>query len=240
MPIGGYLVIHLLTNATTPQRRAGIFKWQVGSDPFAGLRAAGRGMVVHFLAAAVPCLRRLADHQRSDAQHQFLSLRRNIRYVLQRPPASSPSSSSSITCWKCITWASEKFNPEHAASSAAKAIDRALWVQVVYAMGILSCVYHLGQRHLDLGASPGASGPPRGPAQGELCRRRFRPRSGRRRSERSVGCEHGSMSTQARRNRRPDAARPRSLSTAMEPRCEVDVLIEDDVPDSDRADSEQQ
>ena len=35
-----------------------------------------------------------------------------------------------------------EFDPEHAASSAATAIDRALWIKVAYAIGILSCVYH--------------------------------------------------------------------------------------------------
>ena len=70
----------------------------------------------------------------------------NVRYVLQR--------TTGIIAFFFIVYhviqlhhlgsavGGGEFKPEHAASSAAQAIDRALWIKVVYAVGVLSCVYH--------------------------------------------------------------------------------------------------
>ena len=189
MPIGGYLVDPLDHQRHVAQWRAGVSSGS-RSDPFARLRSAGRGMDVHLSAAVVSRFCRLADHQRSGSEHQFLSLSAAIFATsCNEPRRSSPSSSSSITCWKCIISASDNFDPEHAASSAAVAIDRAVWVQVVYASAFWPASI-IWPTDSGPGASPGESGPLRPPSAGPVICRGFWPVSGRRRSECPVGRQH--------------------------------------------------
>ena len=145
VPVGGYLVIHLLTNATI-LNGPGAFQTQVDRIHSLGailplvewtfifiplLFHAGIGWLI--ISGAVP----------NTSSYPYAG---NIRYVLQR--------TTGIIAFFFIVYhvmqlhhlgawvGGGQFDPEHAASSAAVAIDRALWIKVVYAIGILSCVFH--------------------------------------------------------------------------------------------------
>lgn len=142
MPIGGYLVIHLLTNATLLN---GVPAFQAAVDRIHSL-----GFVlpaVEWLFIFLPLLFHafvgwliISGAIPNTSSYPYGS---NIRYVLQR--------ATGIVAFFFILYhvlemhhlGFGNFDPEHASSSAATAIDRALWVQVVYAVGILACVYHL-------------------------------------------------------------------------------------------------
>ena len=145
MPVGGYLVIHLLTNATI-LNGPGAFQSQVDRIHSLGailplvewtfifiplLFHAAIGWLI--ISGAVP----------NTSSYPYAG---NIRYVLQR--------TTGIIAFFFILYhvlqlhhlgawiGGGQFDPEHAASSAAVAIDKALWIKVVYAIGILSCVFH--------------------------------------------------------------------------------------------------
>jgi len=145
LPVGGYLVVHLLTNATILNGPAA-FQTQVDRIHSLGavlplvewafifIPLLFHGIVGWFIiSGAVP--------NTSSYPHAG-----NIRYVLQR--------TTGIIAFFFILYhvmqlhhlgawlGGGQFDPERAASSAAQAIDRALWIQVVYAIGILSCVFH--------------------------------------------------------------------------------------------------
>jgi succinate dehydrogenase / fumarate reductase cytochrome b subunit len=142
MPIGGYLVIHLLTNATLLN---GVPAYQMAVGQIHSL-----GFVlpaVEWLFIFLPLLFHafvgwliISGAVPNTSSYPYGS---NIRYVLQR--------ATGIVAFFFILYhvlemhhlGFGRFDPEHAASSAAVAIDRAVWVQVVYAVGILACVYHL-------------------------------------------------------------------------------------------------
>jgi succinate dehydrogenase / fumarate reductase, cytochrome b subunit len=142
MPIGGYLVIHLITNATLLN---GVPAYQMAVDRIHSL-----GLflpAVEWLFIFLPLLFHafvgwliISGAVPNTSSYPYGS---NIRYVLQR--------ATGIVAFFFILYhvlemhhlGFGKFDPEHASSSAAVAIDRALWVQVVYAVGILACVYHL-------------------------------------------------------------------------------------------------
>jgi succinate dehydrogenase / fumarate reductase cytochrome b subunit len=142
MPIGGYLVIHLITNATLLN---GVPAYQMAVDRIHSL-----GIflpAVEWLFIFLPLLFHafvgwliISGAVPNTSSYPYGS---NIRYVLQR--------ATGIVAFFFILYhvlemhhlGFGQFDPEHASSSAAVAIDRALWVQVVYATGILACVYHL-------------------------------------------------------------------------------------------------
>lgn len=142
MPIGGYLVIHLLTNATLLN---GVPAFQMAVDRIHSL-----GFIlpaVEWIFIFLPLLFHafvgwliISGAVPNTSSYPYGS---NIRYVLQR--------ATGIVAFFFILYhvmemhhlGFGQFDPEHAASSAATAIDRALWVQVFYAVGILACVYHL-------------------------------------------------------------------------------------------------
>lgn len=77
-------------------------------------------------------------------------LAKNIRYTLQR---ATGLIAFIFIFWHVMhmhgmgkvfaEWGGGQFDPHHAAESASGAIQAALWVQVCYAIGVLSCVYHL-------------------------------------------------------------------------------------------------
>ena len=145
VPVGGYLVIHLLTNATVLNGAAS-FQTQVDRIHSLGaflpfvewtfifipiLFHAAVGWLI--ISGAVP----------NTSSYPYSG---NLRYVLQRM--------TGLIAFVFILFhviqlhhlgsslGGGEFNPEHAASSAATAIDRALWIKVAYAIGILACVYH--------------------------------------------------------------------------------------------------
>ena len=149
LPVGGYLCLHLLTNATildSPQ----MFQEKV--DQIHSLRSllpvvewvfiflpilfhAGVGWLI--VAGAVP----------NTNAYPYAS---NIRYTLQRGTGivafffillhlMHMHHYGSVFAWL----GGGQFQPHEASSSAGQAIQAALLVQIVYAVGVVACVYHL-------------------------------------------------------------------------------------------------
>src|SRR5205085_3884793 len=147
IPIGGYLVIHLLTNATVLDSPAK-FQAQVNTIHGLGLVLPVVEWVFIFLPilfhAAVGWLI-IAGSMPNNAAYRYVS---NWRYTLQRV--------TGIIAFFFILahvihlhhlgepLGGGKFDPEHAASSAGRAIQAALWIQIAYAIGVLAAAYHFG------------------------------------------------------------------------------------------------
>ena len=182
IPVGAYLVVHLLTNASilngpmTFQEQVDrihslgvvlpLVEWTFIFIPI--LFHAAVGWLI--ISGAVP----------NANSYPYAS---NIRYVLQR--------ATGIIAFFFIVFhviqlhhlgrlvrVAGQFEPEHAASSTAVALERAV-DQILYAIGMLSCVYPLRQRTVDPRHHLGPVDQRRGPAAGQLCGRRGRHRSGR-------------------------------------------------------------
>jgi succinate dehydrogenase / fumarate reductase cytochrome b subunit len=144
---GGYVVVHLLTNASV---LAGVATFQESVDRIHSLGPALPAVEWTFLfipilfhmavgwaiiAGAVP---NLGIYRTSS----------NARYVLQRVTA--------IILFFFIVghvlhmhhygaaFGGGRFVAENAASSAGEAIQQALWIQLFYALGVLSAAFHLG------------------------------------------------------------------------------------------------
>ena len=189
MPIGGYLVIHLLTNATL-LNGVPAFQMAVGQIHSLGFVLPAVEWIFIFLpllfhafvgwliiSGAVP----------NTSSYPYGS---NIRYVLQRATGIMAFFFILYHVLEMHHLGFGRFDPEHAASSAAVAIDRAVWVQVVYAVGILACVYHLANGLWTWGITWGIWTSPAAQRRASYRRRGFRPVHGRRRPERPVGGEH--------------------------------------------------
>jgi hypothetical protein len=78
---GGYLVVHLLINATIAA--AGRVPGSGGQDPLAAVPAAHR-VDVHLPADPLPHGLRRLDHRDGPAERAALPYEKNIFYVLQR------------------------------------------------------------------------------------------------------------------------------------------------------------
>lgn len=146
VPIGGYMLIHLLTNATILDN---VSTFQVQVDRIHDL-----GIVlplVEWTFIFLPLLFHatvgwfiISGALPNTKDYRYVS---NVRYVLQR--------GTGIIAFFYILFhiihlhhlgtalGGGKFVEQQAASSTAQALQAALWVQVVYIVGVLACVYHL-------------------------------------------------------------------------------------------------
>jgi succinate dehydrogenase / fumarate reductase cytochrome b subunit len=146
-PIGGYLVVHLLTNATILDSPA---KFQAQVNVIHGL-----GLLLPFVEWTfifIPILFHaavgwiiIAGAMPNVATYRYVS---NWRYTLQR--------ATGIIAFFFIlahvihlhhmgsALGGGKFEPHHAASSAGEAVQAALWIQIAYAIGVLAAAYHFG------------------------------------------------------------------------------------------------
>ncbi len=146
VPIGGYMVIHLLTNATILDSPAS-FQTQVDRIHSLGVILP----LVEWTFIFLPLLFHAAvgwfiisGAMPNTNQYRYVS---NVRYVLQR--------ATGIIAFFYILFhiihlhhlghnlGGGKFDPEKSASSMGEAIQAARWIQIVYAVGVLACVYHL-------------------------------------------------------------------------------------------------
>ncbi len=146
VPIGGYMAVHLLTNATILDSVA-TFQTQVDRIHSLGVILP----LVEWTFIFLPILFHatvgwfiISGAVPNTSQYRYTN---NVRYVLQR--------GTGIIAFFFILFhvihlhhlgsalGGGKFDPEQAASSAGAAIQAALWVQVVYAIGVLACTYHL-------------------------------------------------------------------------------------------------
>ncbi len=146
VPIGGYVIIHLLTNATVVDSPA-TFQRQVNTIHSLGILLP----LVEWTFIFLPMLFHAAVGwlviSGSLANVGAYPYARNYRYVLQRM--------TGMIAFVFILYhlyhlhhlgsyvpGGGKFVPERASSSTAEALAP-LWVKVVYAIGTLSAVYHL-------------------------------------------------------------------------------------------------
>lgn len=147
IPIGGYVCVHLLTNATILDSSA-VFQKNVN--------------VIHSLGPALPLVEWtfiflpmlfhavvgwgiIAGAIPNTNAYPYAN---NVRYTLQRGTA--------IIVFffiiahlihlhhygAALTRLGGQFDPEHAASSAGKAIQAGLWIRVAYAIGVIATAYH--------------------------------------------------------------------------------------------------
>lgn len=156
IPVGAYMVIHLLTNAMVLNSPAA---YQQSVYSIHGL---GRLLtLVEWVFIFIPILFHgivglliLRGVVPNSGQYPYV---RNIRYTWQRV--------TGIIAFAFIGWhvfhmhgwfhnawwiesvvqplGGHRFRPFNAASSAALALQGSLWVAILYAVGILACVYHL-------------------------------------------------------------------------------------------------
>ena len=145
LPIGGYLCVHLLTNATILDSPA---KYQQAVNQIHSL-----GPIlpaVEWVFIFIPILFHAAVGWMIIAGSEFnVSAYRyaaNWRYTLQR-------ATGAIAFFFILAHVLHlhhlghfiglgQFDPEHASSSAATALGRALWIQIFYAIGVVSASYH--------------------------------------------------------------------------------------------------
>jgi succinate dehydrogenase / fumarate reductase cytochrome b subunit len=154
VPVGAYMCIHLMTNATvlggprTFQEKVDTIHSLGPVLPFVEWTFIFIPIIFHAVLGVV----RAVNCEPNSGAYRYGS---NIRYTLQR-----------VTAWIAlffIAWhvfhmhgwihsdywtknvahnlGGGKFNPEHATSTAAAALQPLL-VQILYAVGVLACVYH--------------------------------------------------------------------------------------------------
>lgn len=147
VPVGAFLCIHLLTNASILAAKDGS-QFQSAVDRIHGLEPLLVPVEIAFIF--VP----LAFHAivgvaiwltaSSNAQHyrQFS----NIRYTLQRTTGILAAIFIVYHIWQ-MHWLGEplgggRFDPHDAANTAAAAIQSAGWIKFAYAFGVVVCVFH--------------------------------------------------------------------------------------------------
>lgn len=146
LPVGGYMCIHLLTNATILDSPA-MFQKQVNTIHSLGMILP----LVEWTFIFIPILFHAAigwliisGAVPNTGSYAYSG---NIRYTLQRV--------TGIIAFFFILAhvihlhylgsyvGGGEFDPHHASSSAGQALQRSIWIQIGYAVGMLSCVYHL-------------------------------------------------------------------------------------------------
>ena len=156
IPIGGYLAFHLLTNVSVVD---GIDVYQRRADQIHELGFTTVVILLEWPVIFLPILFHgligvliLCRGKRNVAAYPFAG---NIRYTLQRW--------TGVVAFVFILWhvfemhgwlkfgwwtnyvvhplGGGKFDPQRA-FTAAEAIQSSIWVQVLYVIGVLACVYH--------------------------------------------------------------------------------------------------
>lgn len=159
IPVGAYMVVHLLTNASVlngPET----FQKQVDT-----IHSLGKALpIVEWTFIFIPILFHaifgviIIRSGKSNTSHYPYG--KNWRYTLQRV--------TGMIAFVYILWhvlhlhwmgtpfGGGKFEHEFATSSAASAIQANLLIQVGYAIGVLACVYHLANGLWTMGITWGA------------------------------------------------------------------------------------
>lgn len=141
-PVGAYMVVHLLTNASVLN---GTASFQQNVDRIHSL---GRALpVVEWVFIFIPLIFhagygfvRIYDSQANAAEYPYP---KNIRYTMQRITGMVAFVYILFHVAQLHHLGFGQFNPEHATSSAAEAIGSTYWMQAIYVVGVLACVYHL-------------------------------------------------------------------------------------------------
>jgi succinate dehydrogenase / fumarate reductase cytochrome b subunit len=142
VPVGAYMVVHLLTNASVLN---GVASFQKNVDMIHSL---GRALpVVEWVFIFIPLIFhagygfvRIYDSQANAAEYPYP---KNIRYTLQRISGMVAFVYILFHVAQLHHLGFGQFDAEHATSSAARAIGSGFWMQAWYVVGVLACVYHL-------------------------------------------------------------------------------------------------
>ncbi len=175
MPIGGYLAFHLLTNASIVD---GVEVYQRRADQIHALGVTTVVLLLEWPVVFLPILFHgilglaiVCRGKRNLTNYPYLG---NLRYTLQR--------ATGVIAFVFILWhvfhmhgwlknpwwmehvvrplGGGKFDPR-SAFTAAEAIQASIWIQLLYAVGVLACVYHLANGLWTLGITWGIWTSPR-------------------------------------------------------------------------------
>jgi succinate dehydrogenase / fumarate reductase cytochrome b subunit len=175
LPVGGFLVVHLMTNAAildtadTYQRRVdlihslGTYTLEVIEWVFIFLPILFHGVIGMIIVA------------RGKRNVAIYSYRENIRYTLQRWTGviafafifwhvfQTRGWINSEWWLQHVTkpWGGGMFEANHAAKTSAEAVQAAPWAVALYAIGVLSAVYHLANGIWTMGITWGVWTGPR-------------------------------------------------------------------------------
>lgn len=146
IPVGAYMVVHLLTNASV-LNGANTFQNQVDAIHSLGIALPLVEWIFIFIPILFHAIFGFVIIRGGRPNASQYPLRHNVRYTLQRVTGVIAFLFIGYHVWQ-LHWMGSyvgggKFDPHHATSSAATAIDAAWWILVIYVVGVLSCVYHL-------------------------------------------------------------------------------------------------
>ncbi|MGD9646064.1 MAG: succinate dehydrogenase cytochrome b558 subunit [Pirellulales bacterium] len=150
VPVGAYMVVHLLTNATV-LNGARSFQRAVDSIHSLGVLLPAVEWTFIFLPLIFHAVVGVAIIRSGTSNTSSYPYGGNIRYMLQRATAWIALAFIFYHVLQLHGWIKPlahqlnqgKFSHLHATSSAADAIQASLWIVIAYAIGVLSCVYHL-------------------------------------------------------------------------------------------------
>jgi len=145
VPVGAYMVVHLMVNASV-LGGAAVFQKNVDSIHSLGPLLP----LVEWTFIFIPILFHgilgvviIAGGLPNTTHYPHTA---NIRYTLQRATGVLAFAFIAYHIWHLHHYGSSTggghFDPQHAASSTALALQP-VWVKMLYAVGMLSCVYHL-------------------------------------------------------------------------------------------------
>ncbi len=146
IPVGAYMVVHLLTNASV---LAGAATFQANVDRIHSLGpilplVEWTFIFIPILFHAILGVAFIWGAVPNTSDYPYSS---NIRYMLQRATGMIAFAFIAFHIWHLHKYGEPfgggAFDPHHATSTAGTAIQSALWIQLAYAVGVLACVYHL-------------------------------------------------------------------------------------------------
>lgn len=175
VPVGGYMVIHLMTNASIldgPETFQGRVDQIHSLGPSTLLMLEWAFIFLPILFHGLVGLAIVARGERNVARYPYSG---NIRYTLQRWTGVIALlfilyHVFHMHGWLRLEWwhqhvavalGGARFDPKDAAASAALAIQTSPMVLGVYAVGVLSCVYHLANGLWTMGITWGVWTSPR-------------------------------------------------------------------------------
>ena len=167
IPVGAYMCVHLITNATVLDSPAS-FQDKVYTIHSLGVLLPLIEWVFIFIPILFHAIFGFVIIKSGSTNSSTYSTSGNLRYTLQRI---SGMLAFAFIMWHVFhmhgwihneTWVEQadklggaQFDPYNAASSAGKAIQASLLVQIFYTIGILSCVFHLANGIWSMGITWG-------------------------------------------------------------------------------------
>ena len=142
IPVGVYMVVHLTTNASVVAG-VDVFQKNVGMIHTLGPVLPLVEWVFIFLPLLFHMLVGFVFIWSAQPNNTDYPYTNNARYTMQRVTGVIAAVFLVFHVLTLHKMGLGQFDPHHAASSAALALQRATWVQVLYGIGILACVYHL-------------------------------------------------------------------------------------------------